>query len=298
MIGEILALLAAICWGLSAVLYKWVLRRIDYLTTNLIRIGFAALFLLTITFATLHKLPIVPVGALSLLMLGATINLVIGDTLFFISLKKVGISRTQPISSSYPLCSMILAIAILGEKVTPSVIIGTPLIVIGIAIVSMSGGDNNGTGTPSKKAPGAFGIPFSLGSALCYGIGFTTYKFALEIGNIDPVFATLIRLAATVPILLVIFAIKRPEKPENLTKREIVALAAGGILELGIGGLLMFESLNLTDASRTIPLTSTTPLFALILATRYAGEKMLTRLAVGTIFTVAGIILIASSGFL
>jgi len=296
MIGEILALLAAICWALSAVLYKGVLRRIDYVTTNLVRIGFAVLFLLSIVLATLHNLPSVPLGALSFLMLAAIINLVIGDTLFFISLKKIGISRTQPISSSYPLYSVILAIAILGEKVTASVIIGTPLIVVGIAIVSLSGNENNTAGTSSEKAPGLFGIPFSFGSAFCYSLGLTTYKFVLTTGNINPVFATLIRLTVTVPILLVVLAIRRPDKPENLTKRDIVALAAGGILELGIGGLLLFESLNLTDASRAIPLSSTTPLFTLVLATRYTGEKMLTKLAVGTIFTIAGIMIIASSG--
>ncbi len=71
MIGEILALLAAICWALSAVLYKGVLRRIDYVTTNLVRIGFAVLFLLSIVLATLHNLPSVPLGALSFLMLAA-----------------------------------------------------------------------------------------------------------------------------------------------------------------------------------------------------------------------------------
>jgi len=71
-----------------------------------------------------------------------------------------------------------------------------------------------------------------------------------------------------------------------------------GVVELGIGGILLFESLKLGNASTTIPLSSTTPLFALVFAVQYAEEKMLKRLLIGTIITVAGIILVTSSAVL
>ena len=89
--------------------------------------------------------------------------------------------------------------------------------------------------------------------------------------------------------------IKKPDSLRSLGKRDVVRLAIGGILEVGIGGTLLFLSLKLGDASRTIPLLSTTPLFALVLAAQYAGEKMSPRLLIGTVVIVAGIVMIASS---
>ena len=139
------------------------------------------------------------------------------------------------------------------------------------------------------------GTPYALGSAFCYAVGFITYKFAMTNGGIDPIFANCVRWLAVIPILVIVFMIKKPDRLRSLGKRDVATLAIGGILELGIGGTLLFVSLKLGDASRTIPLLSTTPLFTLVLAAQYAGEKMSLRLLIGTVITVAGIVIIASS---
>jgi len=294
MISEILALIVAVVWAFPPLFYKKALLNVGYLTANLVRTVFGASFLLCVFLVTLHQFPKVAFGALSLLFLAGITNLVIADTLFFISLKKVGISRTQPISSSYPLFSMILAGVVLGEGITLSIIVGTPMIVLGIAIICLTGNENNKT-PPSGAVPLLAGTPYALGSAICYALGFITYKFAMTNIGIDPIFANCVRYLAIIPTLMILVMIKKPDSLRSLGKRDVVRLAIGGILEVGIGGTLLFLSLKLGDASRTIPLLSTTPLFALVLAAQYAGEKMSPRLLIGTVVIVAGIVMIASS---
>jgi len=294
MISEILALMVAVVWALPPLLYRKALPKVGYLEANLVRSAFGALFLLCVFLATFHQFPSVPLGALSLLFLAGITNLVIGDTLFFISLKRVGISRTQPIASSYPLFSMILAGVLLGEGITLSTIVGTPMIVLGIAIVSLTGNENNKT-LHSGVVTFFTGTPYALGSAFCYAVGFITYKFAMADGGIDPIFATCVRYLAIIPTLMILVMVNKPNRVRSLGKRDVVRLAIGGILDVGIGGTLMFVSLKLGNASTTIPLMSVTPLFTLVLAAQYAGEKMSRRLLIGTVITVAGIVMVASS---
>ncbi len=293
MIGEVLALVVAVCWAFTAVLYRKALRNTSYTVANLVRTTFAAMFLFVVVSLTVHQMSAMPLSLLSLLFLASITNLVIGDSLFFMSLKKVGVSRTQPISSSYPLFSMIPASLIIGERIGLSTTIGTLLIVIGIVMVSLT--ENKNTEVRSERLSTFRGVHFSIGAAICYSIGLTSYKLVLSSGEIDPTFATFIRMTAVIPILLVAVAVKGPRHMKELTKRDVAILAAGGILELGIGGLLLFQSLRLADASRVIPLSSTTPLFALALASQYTGEKILFRLVLGAILTVAGVMLITSS---
>jgi transporter family protein len=69
-------------------------------------------------------------------------------------------------------------------------------------------------------------------------------------------------------------------------------MAVAGIISLGIGGICIFLSLSLLNASKAIPLSSISPFFAIILAFIYAKEKLNIKILFGTTFIVTGIILL------
>jgi len=291
MIGEILALSAALCYAVSAVLYKRALRNIRYLPANLVRTVFATLLLLAILPATQYHSSTITFDQLALIVIGSVFNLAIGDTLYFVGLKKIGISRTQPISSSYPLYSMLLAAMILNEGLTFAVAIGTPLVVVGIALVSLTKNEKNNIALNSGATH--LGVTSSIIAAVSWSIGLTVIKMALNDPNVDPIFATFISRTAALPFLLfAVVAAGESNQIRKLTRVDVTILAAGGMLAIGLGGILLFSSLALIDASRAIPLSSTTPLFSLVLASIYSGEKVGTRIVVGTILIVTGIILV------
>jgi drug/metabolite transporter (DMT)-like permease len=130
MIGEISALSAAFCWAVAAILYKKALRKTNIFVANLVRTLFAALLLLVIFSLTQGQLSIITYKQLALIIIAGIIGVVIGDTFYFLGLKKLGVSKTQSLSSSYPFYSMLLAAIFLNEGFSFTVAIGTPLIVI------------------------------------------------------------------------------------------------------------------------------------------------------------------------
>jgi len=293
MIGEVAAISAAFCWALSAVLYKKVLGRVGYMTTNLVRSAFAVLFLLLIVPISLSLYPssALTSNELAILVFGALTNLFIGDTFYFMGLRKIGVSRAQPISGSYPLFSMLLAAIILSETLTFAILIGTPLIVVGIALISLTTNDKN-DGASTHLSP-LRGVAASIAAAIFWSVGLTAYKVALSGGQIDLISANFLRTTAIMPFLLIsVFAAGESKQLKKMTRFDVSALASAGILALGVGGTLLFLSQTLIENSRAIPLSSVSPLFSLVLASHYIREKVTMRIAIGTILIVAGVILV------
>jgi DME family drug/metabolite transporter len=296
MIGEIAALLAAFCWALSAVLYKNALKKVSYFVVNLVRSSFAVLFLLfTLPFVFYQSLVLVPDEYL-VLALGAITNLVVGDTFYFIGLKKIGVSQAQPISYSYPLYVMFFAALVLGETLTSSVLIGTPLIVVGVILISLE--KNSQEGGSSKDSPRIKGMVASLVAAVFWSIGLTCYKWTLLNHEMnDPalsIFVTAFRTTVMLPFLILMFAAGRGSRQiRKLSKIDFTLLAVAGILALAIGGILLFTSYLLINANIATPLSATSPFFSLILARHYAGEKATSKIILGTIFIVFGVALVS-----
>jgi DME family drug/metabolite transporter len=292
MIGEIAAISAAFCWAISAVLYKEVLRKVGYMTTNLVRSAFAVLFLLILfpVSLILYSSPALTSGELILLVIGALTNLVIGDTFYFIGLKKIGVSRAQPISASYPLFSMLLAAMFLSETLTTAIIIGTPLIAAGIALTSLATNERNGAIT---KASPLRGVAASLLAAIFWSVGLTAYKAALTNSSIDLISANFFRTTSILPFLLLsIVAARESKQLRKMTRADVGALALAGILALGVGGILLFMSQTMIENSKAVPLSSISPLFSLLLASHYSREKITAKIVMGTILIVTGVILV------
>jgi drug/metabolite transporter (DMT)-like permease len=294
MIGEVAALSAAFCWALSAVLYKNVLQKTGYLAANLVRSAFAVLFLVLILPLVYYQSSVLAQNEYVILAIGSITNLVVGDTFYFIGLKKVGVSRAQPISGSYPLYVMFFAAIVLGEPLTPIVLVGTPLIVVGIILISLSKNEGGGSLTPSSRVQG---LSASLAAAVFWSIGLVCYKFALlDHQSFDPAFSTFVtvfRTSVILPFLLVLVVAGRESKRVmRLSKASVATLAAAGIIALGVGGILLFTSYSLIDANIATPLSSISPLFSLALARRYSGEKATTRIVAGAILIVVGVVFV------
>ncbi|MBS7655795.1 DMT family transporter [Candidatus Bathyarchaeota archaeon] len=284
MLGEFLALLASFCWALSAILYKKALEHERYILVNLLRSLFASIFLGLILVIMPYQLLFLSRNEFILLVFAALIGPVIGDTLYFIGLKKIGVSRTQSISSSYPLYSMLLAAAFLHENITFTIFIGALLIVVGIILL-----------TPIKNE--GYNLNFLIATPVLAGffwsIALVTFKLVLNNNFINPIFAAFINRIATLPFLFfTAIAVKEFNQARKLTRAEIIFIVVGGVLGLGLGGMFVFLSLSLTTASKAIPLSSISPFFTLILAFFYAKEKLEAKIIIGTMLVVTGVFLL------
>src|SRR5205807_5084816 len=78
-----------------------------------------------------------PLLGFGLLLCSVLVSLGAGDNLYFLSMQKIGLTRAMPISQSYPLIATTLAVTLLGEPVTPGLLVGIVLIPAGLYLVTV-----------------------------------------------------------------------------------------------------------------------------------------------------------------
>jgi len=135
--GLMYGLLAAMFWGIAPLFEKMGLGKIEPLTAVAVR-SFAISTVLLIGFLStgkLQELAKLDMRSCVLIMGGGICASLVGQWMFFKSLKAWEASRAVPTAAAYPLVAMLLAILLLGEKLTLGKGLGTALIVIGISLL-------------------------------------------------------------------------------------------------------------------------------------------------------------------
>lgn len=144
--GFLLGVLTALCWGLSIPVTRWILLNtgLDSITLNYWR---GIVFLPATWFVWSYRsvlglhpvmrvFSLTPKNWLELNAAGA-IALAIGGTFLTLALKMAPASIVTPITASSPLISTLLAVALLGEKVTRRQWLGVILIITGSTIINI-----------------------------------------------------------------------------------------------------------------------------------------------------------------
>lgn len=139
MLGIGLALLAACGWGMDAVMARQGLRHIPPALATFISL---AVLLPVIILVTLILDPggfgrLTPAAVLWFGGMGV-INFVGGRQLNLRSTRILGASRAAGLIAASPLVALILAVALLGEQVTPPLVVGVGLTVLGVTLVVSS----------------------------------------------------------------------------------------------------------------------------------------------------------------
>ncbi len=137
--GEVLAFIAAVLWGFVPILDKTALiGNVSPYLANLIR-SLGALIFLSIVVLVLRDfdLEVFDAKRVSLLMTAGAIAGGLAMVIYYMALKSIGASKAVPITSIYPLFTVIFSAIILRESFDfVRVLLGTALIVIGIVLVS------------------------------------------------------------------------------------------------------------------------------------------------------------------
>ncbi|WP_456327895.1 EamA family transporter [Archaeoglobus sp.] len=135
--GEILALISALLWGIAPLFDKYVVSTgVSPYLANLIRVSGALLFLAVVTFiAKDYSSAKLTVKSIAYLLIAGTIASGVAMIVYFQALKLTQASRVVPITSIYPLFTVIFSALLLGENISPKVVVGAVLIVIGLSLV-------------------------------------------------------------------------------------------------------------------------------------------------------------------
>ena len=139
MLGFVLALCAALGWGTDAVLARQGLRRMPPAFGTFVSL--CASFLLAAAIALLfdrESLRRYPPLAFAWFAAIGLINFLGGRQCNFGAVKRLGAARATAIFAASPLISIVLAVGLTGERVTPLLLLGAGLIVAGVVLVVTS----------------------------------------------------------------------------------------------------------------------------------------------------------------
>lgn len=294
MIGELAALGAAISWTVSALLYGKALQETKPLSANIIRLTAtgAFLFALLVVLGKFSVLTSLRGDTLILAGVSGLIGLGIGDTLYMVSLKSIGVSRAVPITCTYPLFTILWAIVLVGEPVTLSVVFGAFAIVFGVWLLSRE--KNRGNGGAEKKIPSK-GVAIALAAAIIWSVGITMINIAMkEAPDIDHAYSLNILRVVVAAVLMTVAApiIDRNLGFTGIGRKNVLALIAGGIVALGFGWFLLTYSFIYTLETQAVPISSTTPLFSTFVGATFLHEKLTAKGALGSIIVVLGVFII------
>lgn len=133
--GEILALIAAILWGIAPILDRYALQEVSVYPAIVVRAfgGFVAISLISLA---LRDFEITASKSLILLLISGAISGAFAMILYFDSLKIIGASRAVAITAVYPMVTALLSAIFLSETLSARLLLGIALIIAGIILVS------------------------------------------------------------------------------------------------------------------------------------------------------------------
>jgi len=287
--GEICAIMAALCWAFGASLYKKAIRDMNPIKFNLIRSISVLIYAFSIVFI-LGKLGSVfnlDLSTITNMGISSILVLVAGDTLYFIGLRTIGVTKTVPITYSYSILVVLLGAIILDEAITLQLILGTITIILGVWLVA-----NKALDQTQQSNTSLLGVISSLGTVLCWGFGVVFFKIILD--SNDPYILAAGRMLFLIPTLAILSIIPYRNKSNNrkLSRIQLFLALLSGLISLGIGDNLLYLALDSTNTNIVAPLTSLTPIFSALIAIIFLGEKVSTKTIIATLLVTTGTMLL------
>ncbi len=241
---------------------------------SIVFIGIGAFFI---------KFPGITTGSLLLLIFASVIG-VAGILSFYRGLNKGSISVVVPIANLWPLVSVTLSLALLGEAISSVQLYGIALAMLGILLVSFKFKDL--LSLNFRKA--AMGAEYALATMLCWGIFYTSLGFlSKSMGFFWP--TLLAQILVGVGILIYLLLKRSDLTFPRQASRKLVLFA----IILSVSVLCYMVSTGSGYVTLTAPITGAAPVITVLLGVVLLKNKVGKNQMLGVILIVAGIALIS-----
>jgi len=297
MLGEIAALGAAVSWAVAPILYRKALSSVSPVSANIVRCASNAGVLVVVLLALglTGALASLPVQVIVVVVVSGFVGLGVGDTLYMVGLKSIGVARAVPLAATYPLFSLLWATLLLGEPLTAAAVLGTVVILLGIWFLSRERVDS------AVHVHGRLeltGVAVSLLTAVVWSVSITLMDFAVTmpgvVNGLGANYAIVtVRIAGMALVMLALAPLLyRKRGFLKLGWRAVVLLCVGGLVANGLGWLLMNYSFLNIAVAQAVPISSTTPLFSTLAGFAFFREKLTRDNTLGALLVVVGVVLI------
>jgi drug/metabolite transporter (DMT)-like permease len=293
-----MALLAAVIFSWTSVLFTTAGQRLGVTTVNLLRLPGAALCLGAVHLvlngsiwpANLAWQDQVWIG------LSGVVGLAIGDSALFKAFILVGPRRSMTMMALAPVATTVIAWSVLGEHLNLWAVIGIIVVIGGVMMATL--GKDEGVGEFGRLPRQVIrtGLLLAVIAALGQGVGSVLAKLGMTgsvtgAGGVEPLAATLIRLTwATVFYWLAVvprFAVR--QNLRRLRDRRGVTALAGAIL-MGpfISVWISLVAIKNTEAGIAQVLLGTVPIFVILPAWLVYRDRPTALSLLGIVLAVGG----------
>lgn len=213
-LGEICALLTAVCWTASSTAFAVASRAVGPLPANQFRLCVALPLLFGLAMlVTGQWWPTAASGSqLGWMVASGLAGLVVGDIGYFYALAKIGPRLCSVIMACWPACTVAMEAA-LGRLPTVAVLAGIALTMVGVTLVLLRSRDGALWNPGLSKHQSVLGIAGALLGAVGQAAGFVLAGFGMaataEAPPVDPLACTVVRMATAVVGLQVVASLHR-----------------------------------------------------------------------------------------
>ena len=280
---ELLSLFTALCIGASAVLVRMGMRDSNPITGAMVGALVQVVTLSGFVIAVPPKR--IDLVAIAFFMASGVLASTLGRLCNYMSIERLGVAVSATIMGSSPLFSTLFAVLFIGERVAVTVILGTILVVAGIAFTRS--GDSAGSRLRSTT------ILIPVAAAVFYGASSVVRKAGLNILPESGLGATVGAGASLVSFLAYLILTKKTDAIMlNWGSGRYFVLS--GVV-ISAGWLSMFTALASGKVSVVSALIGTNPLFSVVLSLVLlrGSEELGWRTGVGCLAIVMGAAVIA-----
>jgi drug/metabolite transporter (DMT)-like permease len=292
--GDVVAVCAAFMWASTTLLARYLSKTVPPVWCNASRCVVATLIAVVVMpwVLSLERVTSLSWVTIAALVLSVVCGLGIGDTVFFESMRRIGVARALPVGNLHPVMAAGLAAAFLGEQITTGLMGGVALVLCGLWLITS---DDTRRWAPAAHDRRSIVIGFVLAliAAVAWAGSGVSIKPALS--EINAVEATVLRTPLA-GVLLMLTAMGREGAPplRRMTKRTYAVIVFSGVVML-VSTAVFMEAVALVGAARTSAISSASPLFATPLAIVFFGERVTRRLVLGCLLAWCGVAVILFS---
>lgn len=285
--GALFALAAAFTWTVISLQARILSRALNPVAINAIRSSIGGVLLVgwVLLAGGAEKIGEMSAKEFVLLELSMLIAVGVGDTVFFESTRRAGFGRAMTIAMTYPLIAGLLAITFLGESITLRLAAGLLLTLGGLVMIL--------SGRPTEALPASgywSGIRAACLASVAWAVAVILLKPPLQ--HVDPLTAQVVRLPVAGAILWAtpwarggVVTLKRSGRALCLQMAGLGALTA-------VSSLLFIAGIKYAGVAVATVLSSTSPMFAILLGFLFLGERVTPTQVLGSTATIAGVVVL------
>lgn len=272
-----MAVFSAFCWATSGAIYKKGLEYTDIWAGNLIRTSTTALGFLVVMIVGGRLIDIISSITPELffwLVVSAIFAFLVGDTLYLEAIRRAGVAKAVPVSSTYPLF-VALFVVIYGQVPSINIFAGSILVVFAVYLIS-----------EQQNGYDSLGILFALLAALSWSVSISVVDY----------------LAAYLPaeaiagfrflIVSLLLSTLMPIKGAKLSWKALKWLGVGGMIVLLLGNYAFVEAIRVIGSAKVAPISAVYPVIAAVFARIVLNEALTIRIAMGVVFSFIGVLLV------